>query len=128
MPSSYIIDEEVNVVHVKYSGTITVSEQMAIINAVLADPKFRAGMDSVSDLTEAIYNWNLNDIDLFRAYVDTITTATGKCKWALVSQGGITGATAKTFMILHEIYADLIMVRLFSNRDDALKWISAAGE
>ena len=128
MPGTYTIDEENNLIQVKYSGTITVSEEMAIINTIIADPKFRTGMNSISDLTEAIFSWNLNDIDLFRAYVGTIMNTAGKCKWALVSQGGITAATTKIFMILHEIYAGLIIVKLFSNSGDASEWIDSAAD
>jgi hypothetical protein len=128
MEYSYYFDEAKRLIHIKKTGAVTVDEEMSFIKTVMADPKFRKGMSSISDLTDTAYDWSLQDVDRFRAFVYSIADAAGVCKWALVSNGGITQASARMFIILYDIHFDKIRIKLFSNRFDAIKWVQKAGD
>ncbi|MDD4052255.1 MAG: hypothetical protein PHR28_10220 [candidate division Zixibacteria bacterium] len=128
MEYSYYFDEAKRLIHIKKTGTVTPDEEIAFIKTVMADPKFRKGMSSISDLTDASYDWSLQDVDRFRAFVYSIADAAGPCKWALVANGGITQAAARMFIVLYDIHSDKIRIKLFSNKFDAVKWVQKAGE
>lgn len=128
MQFSYYFDEAKRLIHVKKSGTVTVDDDIAMIKAILADPKFRKGMSSISDLTDAQYDWGLPDVDRFREFVYSIADAAGSCKWALVTNGGITQAAARMFIVLYDIHSDKIKIKMFSNKFDAVKWVTKVGE
>jgi hypothetical protein len=123
---SYYFDNAKNLVVVKKVGPVTVAEDIEFINKVLADPKFRKGMSSTSDLTEAVYDWSMQDIDKFRSYVSSILDRLGKCKWALISKGGITTTNARLFILLHDVNVENLKIKLFSNNFDAIKWLSSS--
>ncbi len=128
MEYSYYFDEAKRLIHIKKTGTSTVDEDMTMIKTIMADPKFRKGMSSISDLTDAVYEWGLQDVDRFRAFVYSIADQAGSCKWGLVSNGGITQSAAKMFIVLYDIHSDKIQIKLFSNKFDAIKWVSRPGE
>lgn len=128
MKSTYTIDKERRLIRVKFSGLVTVDDTIEHVDAVLADPDFTAGMDSISDLTGASFDWGLPDLDKFRAYVKKIKHLAGECKWALLASGGVTHLTARIFMTLHEAFEDTIEVRLFDNESAAESWIAGDGD
>ena len=128
MESSYYFDEAKRLIHIKKSGAVTVDDEVTFIKAIMADPKFRKGMSSVSDLTGAQYDWGLKDVDRFREFVYSIAEAAGPCKWALVTNGGITQAAARMFIVLYDIHSDKIKIKLFSNKFDAVKWVHKVGD
>lgn len=123
MPGMYCIDPDKNLVLTKYRGDMTISEQIQFLNTLFADPRFRSGMDSISDLTEARYDWQLSEIDQLRSYVQMNRSRIGDCKWALISRGGITTGNARVFQILNEVSGSSVDVRLFQNTADAWAWI-----
>ncbi len=123
MISSYHIDEANGLIVVKMIGPITVADQIAFVDKVVADPKYQKGMNSISDLTEAVFDWGLAEIDQFRSYVYSISENIGPCKWALISRGGITLISAKLFIVLHNIRFERVKIKLFSGKFDAIKWL-----
>lgn len=126
MKSTFHIDSTQNLVVVRMAGPISVEQETEFIEAVVADPKFKVGMNSITDLTEAEYDWSMQDIDAFRSWVRTHEKRLGPCKWALLSNGGVTLSNAKLFIVLHEIHPNGIRVKLFTNRFDAIKWLGSA--
>jgi hypothetical protein len=125
MQSKFYFDEAKNLIVVEKSGAVTVAEDIELIKKIMTDPKYRKGMNTLSDLTRCTYQWTLQDIDAFRAYVYSLPKEIGTRKWALVASGGETGATAKVFIKLYDIRSDLLEIRLFANRFDAIKWLNS---
>jgi hypothetical protein len=123
MPGMYCIDPEKNLVLTKYRGDMTISEQIQFLNILFSDPCFQSGMDSISDLTEANYDWQLSEIDQLRSYVQMNRSRIGNCKWALISRGGITAGNARVFQILNEVSGSSVDVRLFQKTDEAWVWL-----
>jgi len=123
MKSSYYIDEARNLVVLEKVGLITVDEDITQHKVIIADPKYRKGMNSLIDMTRATYEWGLQDIDRFRTYLNSISKHIGNRKWALVSDGGITQANAKLFVVLHDLQPHGLNIKLFPNKFDAIKWL-----
>ncbi len=123
MIGHYEIDQARNLIRVVYSGNIGVEQEIEFIEEILADPRFRPNMDSISDLTRGNFDWDVKEIEHFQSYVNTIGERFGASRWALVSSHGITHANATMFAILQEIYGDSISVRLFTNEHDAMDWL-----
>ncbi len=126
MQSKYYFDEAKNLIVVEKAGPATVTEDIELIRKIMADPKYRKGMNTLSDLTNCTYQWTLEDIDNFRAFVYSLPKEIGARKWALVASGGETGSTAKVFIKLYDIRSDVLKIRLFANRFEAIKWLNSA--
>lgn len=124
MKSTYYIDEARNLVVVEKVGAISVDEDIAQHKSIIKDPKFRKGLNSLIDMTKANYEWGLQDIDRFRTYLHAMAKEIGPRKWALVSDGGITQANAKLFVVLHDLQPHGLAIKLFPNKFDAIKWLS----
>ncbi len=123
MKSSYKIDDENNLIFAVFKGSPTVEHMINHGNRVNSDPKFRTGMNTIADLTEASIDWNYSDVDKFRSYCISIESIRGECKWALVHGNGATYSTAKLFIIMCEAWRMRIKSRLFSNMQDANNWL-----
>ena len=111
MPAFYCIQPDKKLIVVKYRGDMTIGEQIEILNTLLSDPQYEPGIDSISDLTEANYDWKLSEIDHLRSYMQTNRARIGQCKWALISRG------------LNEVSGSSVEVRLFQTLDDAYEWL-----
>jgi hypothetical protein len=120
---SYSIDEKSSIMRVKFSGELTVDEVMTFQKQLVADPRFRPGMAVLTDLSDAIFDWSLADLDKYRARVAQVKDVVGDAKWALVAAGGVTHVTARMFSVLHEAFQEFLSVRLFNTEQEALNWI-----
>jgi len=125
MESSYYFDEARNLIVIEKSGTVSVQEDIDLIRRIIADPKFRKGMNSLTDMVNCTYDWTLKDIDEMRTYVYSLPKEFGPRKWAFVSSGGVTQSSAKMFIMMHELRSADLKIRLFSSRFDAIKWLSS---
>lgn len=125
MKSTFHIDTSKNMVVVQMRGKVTVADEIAFVDKVVIDPKFKIGMHTIADLTEAEYDWSMQDIDQFRTWVRANEKRLGPCKWAILSDGGVTLSNAKLFIVLHEIHPTIVKVKLFTNRFDAIKWLNS---
>ncbi len=126
MKSEYYIDDVRNMVVLTRVGNISVNDDVAIHKVVLADPKFKKGMNSLIDMTEATYDWGLQEMDQFRTYINALARQMGERKWALVSNGGITQANVKLFTVLHDLQPHGLTIKLFSSKFEAIKWLSSS--
>jgi hypothetical protein len=122
MHSSYEIGED-NIIHATYPGEFTAEEVIKHIEKVLSDPKFRTGMNSIADITNAVFDWKYWDCEYLGLYVKSVEKIRGKCKTAIVvCESGITYAVARIFIVFYESFSPSIEVRLFSNKEEALEW------
>ena len=128
MPAFYCIQPDKKLMVVKYRGDMTIGEQIEILNTLLSDPQYEPGIDSISDLTEANYDWKLSEIDHLRSYMQTNRARIGQCKWVLVSRAGITTGNARVFQILNEVSGSSVEVRLFQTMDEAYEWLGVKPE
>ncbi len=126
MESSYYFDKVKDLIVVEKSGTATVSEEIDLIRKIMGDPEFHRGMNVISDLSNTTYDWNLQDLDTFRSFVYSIPKNEKASKWALIAGKGVTQATVKIFIQLHDIKTPAIKIRLFGSKFEAIKWLNSA--
>jgi hypothetical protein len=123
MKGHYAIDVDRRMIYKTHLGTISVDDEIELMNAVISDPKYQKGMNSICDFSKASVNWSFEDLDRFRAHVSQIAHLVGKCKWAVVFPPGSDTSTAKAFITLHSAFNKDITVRLFDSGDSAIEWI-----
>lgn len=123
MSSSYTIDLERGMVFKTHLGVVTEQEEVEILNAVLSDPTYRKGMDFFCDLTRAMVNWNLEEIEHFQRFVSKLVHLTGTCRWAVIFSPEADLQTAEKFVELHAGFANTIEVKIFTNRDEGMAWL-----
>ena len=126
MKSQYSIDVAQGLIHKRHVGTVTVDDEIQLLNTILSDPTYRKGMDALCDFTEASGSWSLTDLDRFRAFVTRIKKVTGECKWAIVLPPGKDTSTARMFVALHDAFEDTITVKLFDKSAEAMAWLRGA--
>lgn len=126
MSITYDIDTERKLVTLTYVGPVTVAEKMALHNQILIDPRFQKGMNTLCDITQGVFNWDMKDIDKLRHFVLDIQDKTGRSKWALVYDDKHKDFTARIFKVLHDAYESAIEIQMFYNESDALKWLEEA--
>lgn len=124
MKSQYQIDKALNIVFTAYTGNITVEDVINKTNAVIADPDFSAGMNSVCDYTEATAVWSLAEVDRFRAYVQKLKEGTPKSRWALIFPKGKDTSTARIFVALQNAFTENLEVQIFRDRHAAMEWLA----
>ena len=121
---SFRFDHELNLVIVDASGTVTLADEIKLLQEIVASPGYRVGMNSLCDMTHTVIEWNLAEIDEFREYLKLSGKRLGARKWALLSADGVTPSTVKLFMILMGIQPSALTVRLFTSKGDAMRWLS----
>lgn len=122
MESYYTIDHKRNLVTKTHVGKMTVDDEITLINQIVEDPEFKKGMSFICDFEKATADWELNELDRFRAFVSKIKSLTGDCRWALVFPEGKSTATARIFVALHQALEDTITVELFRDIKSATDW------
>ena len=123
MGCTYSIDTERNFIEVKFFGTMSVAEKIAHDEKILDDPRFRPNMDAVCDLREVLFDWQMQDIDRLRSFVQKVRGRIGAARWAIVVNGGPTDFTAKVFTLLHLAYDKSIVIELFKTPEAATAWL-----
>ncbi len=126
MSITYDIDTTRKLVTLKYTGQITVAEKMALHNQILIDPRFEKGMNTLCDITDGKFNWDLKDIDALRHFVLDIQDRAGNSKWAVIYDESNKDFTARIFKVLHDAYDSVIEIQMFYSEADALKWLKEA--
>lgn len=120
---SYTIDTKKNIIDAKCSGRIVLEELKAIADAVLLDPEFHKGLNSISDMREAHIAFSFLDALSFRNHIRTFEKIRGKYKWAIITGPQKTPNIYKLFEILS--LDGFFKIKLFQNRNEAEIWISS---
>ncbi len=124
MACRYEIDPAQNLVTINYNGVVSVGELITFVNTILSDSHWRKDMNSLSDLTHGIFDWSLDELDTYRKFVLQIRDRVGQSRWAVITAGGPTDHTARIFTLLYAEYDKSIVLKIFTNRKDALEWLA----
>ncbi len=127
MPGSYKIDTKQNLILIHSTGVVTVDDKIKQDEANVADSKFKKNVNVMCDLSGAVYDWNLKEIDKFRSFVRRIGPRIGRSKWAVNASSGATERTAKIFSVLQDGHDNIVKVKLFNDRDKAMDWLQGKG-
>ena len=115
------IDEKRGIVNTTCTGKISLDDLREHTLAVVYDPKFRKGMNTITDIREADFNYSFFTSKSFRDYIRDYEESRGEFKWAIIIDMQKNHSPVQLF---HDLAKDgLFSIKLFENRDDAEKWI-----
>ncbi len=125
MTTSFTIDEGKNTIYTTVKGEITTEELIQHIARVHADPRFRKGMNTLADFSEAkaSHEIDIGKIRETKEYTETIEDVRGKCKWAIFTYEEEMYAFIQMFSMLTR--GMQIEVGVFRSRDEAARWLEA---
>ncbi len=123
MDFEYRIDPEAGLIFTRFEGKFDVATMIACLKRIYADPQFTTGMDSLNDLRLATIDWDYDDVERFRTFIQSVEHIRGKCRWALLVKGGATYVSARIASVIGEAHGIGIEVKLFDNDSEGLEWL-----
>jgi hypothetical protein len=124
--SSYSIDAEKGLVRVRIKGRVTATDVIELTNRLYADPKFKTGMNSIVDLTEAEIAVEFSDSITLSRHLESVQEKRGPCRCAAVVPHPVGFAAANTVGLLAEDTA--IDIQPFQNEAAATEWLAEPPE
>jgi hypothetical protein len=122
MPIHYQIDLERGMLFIVAEGESTHAERLTAMQAWLNDPDFRPGLQTLADFSEATNVPTLPELEEITAHIRRHADTIGQKKIAIVSTRPVTFGVARQFGALAP--GDLLTVRVFKDRDQALAWLA----
>lgn len=122
MDFEYRIDPKAGLIFTRFQGKINVQGLIECLKKIYADPEFKRGMNSVNDLRSAVLDWEYEDFERFRAFVQSVEEMRGNCRWAIILTGGATYVSARIAMVIAQAHGLGIEARLFESDEDAIAW------
>lgn len=119
--SQYTIDQDLNLIINKITGTVRFEDFSDIFTKVVSDPKFKKSMSSIIDVSEAEIDYDMTKMLLFYDEIESKSLERGKCKWAIVISEEMHHGYNEMFKTLCE--DGNYDISFFKNIDDAKNWI-----
>lgn len=122
----YAFDRENGLIRLKVRGSVTLAEIVTHTERVNRDPRFRPGLNTLVDVSDAIIGGGYTDARRFSAYVRSIEELRGACKWAVVAPGDLNSGLARMAGAL----LDGLQIQMcaFRGADEALAWLGFSAE
>lgn len=124
MKFEYTIDSEAGLIFTKFQGKFDVETTISCLRRVYDDPRFRPGMDSLNDLRLATIDWDYEELERFRTFVESVKEIRGRCRWAILLKAGATYVTTSIASVIGEAHGIGIDVKLFDEDVSALRWLT----
>jgi hypothetical protein len=130
MPFIYNINKEQNLIQVKCSGNISLDELTKNMTKTNLDPNLTPAMNTLVDISNAVFDFNYEELDKLRDYIKATEQIHGKVKWAVVLKPDDTQYSAKLqmFQDINKVHGIDIQIRGFEKTQDALKWLQSEKE
>ena len=122
MPIHYQIDLERGMLYIVAEGEISQEERLSGMQAWLTDPDFRPGLQTLADFSGATNVPTLPELEEIVAHIRRHANTIGQKKIAIVSTRPVTFGVARQFGALAP--GELLTVRVFKSRDEALAWLA----
>ena len=119
---TYNIDTEKNIIFTRIEGKINLFNLLIHMNNVENDKKFKKGLNTLVDLTEAFINIDFYELSQLEFHFKEKEKIRGNCKWAVLHKD----KTVFNFvsMVLPELKLSKIKIKLFKSKQKALEWLS----
>ena len=118
----YEIDEARGLVRLAFVGRVVLDDVVAHMNGLLADERFRRGMDALIDLRGATLDAKSDDVWELGRFVESIQERRGPCLWAVIATDDTHFGMARMFqMIAGKL---LIRTEVFRHETDAMEWLT----
>lgn len=123
MPVSYDIDLDASFVILRFTGETDFAAYRAVMDGVLADPRFRPGMCWLSDRRATTELPSADFVRRLTDYIGTHSPTFARCGWAVVTGTlGDYGMARMAELLSERHEAD---VRAFMDYDEAVAWLHA---
>lgn len=123
MPIEYEIDTEAGLVRVHCRGSFTIDQMIQHSQRVNRDPRFVAGMNTLTDLREAEL---VDEVQAIRRYVDhaaELEKLRGSCRWACLVADEAARDLIWSFNLVARSNGVSIETRAFLEEASALAWL-----
>ena len=122
MSINYRVDAKRNLVITQANGTIGALDICMHMNQVQHDPRFREGMNSIADATDARLDVSLNEIWEIARHAETLAHGAAPARWAVVAPGDAAFGSFRVFESIVRPFG--IDAQVFRSQDDALAWLT----
>jgi hypothetical protein len=123
MPLTYTIDADAGLLSIVGEGSLTQSERLRFVHESLQDPAFRPGLATLFDVSNTTSTPSMSQLReivmLLRQHAHRI----GHTRIAIVAPRPIVFGVAREFQTLVELETALMEISIFTNRDEALRWL-----
>jgi len=123
MPFAYTIDGDNNVINLWITGTFSEGHIRENIARVNADPKFRKGLNTLADISDARVDIGYQQMRQFARYTETLHEVRGECKWAILAPTDADVSYGMSRMLEALTDSPGIHIRTFRLRAKALRWL-----
>ncbi len=123
MAIDYTIDPEANLVRVTHRGEFTIAELIRHSLRVNEDPAFRPGMNTLTDLREAVLVDDVSEIRRYVEHSEELAKYRGACKWACLVPDEAALNLIWSFDLVTKNRGIPIRTRGFLEVADALAWL-----
>ena len=120
---TYRIDEEREIIFSRCVGKITLDDLINHVNTIIFDPKFRRGMNSISDISDCELEGSFSILSSFLEHLKKMENLRGKFKWAVIVNVQKRLDGIQLFKTLAN--EGKFLVKLFEDKDEAEKWINS---
>lgn len=117
----YNIDQKLNLITNKITGTVRFEDFGEIFSKVVSDPNFKKSMSSIIDVSEANVDYDMTKMLLFYDEIENKSSERGKCKWAIIINKEMHLGYNEMFKTLCE--DGNYDIAFFTTIDEATKWI-----
>lgn len=121
MPFAYTIDGDSNLINLQITGSFSEGQIRENIARVNADPKFRKGLNTLADITDARADIGYQQMRQFARYVETLHDVRGECKWAILAPTDVSYGMSRMLEALTD--SPSIHIQAFRSRKQALRWL-----
>ena len=121
MPFTYQIDAEAHMVFLEGTGWLTQTERLNTLGALYDDPEFRPEFPTLCDFSKASSVPTLQELRQVIDFIEQRLPGTAPKRLAILTSKPSTFGVARQFGTLAESVP--VLVRVFTNRDEALTWL-----
>lgn len=118
---NYTIDQDLNLITNKITGTVRFEDFSEIFTKIVSDPKFKKNMSSIIDVSEADIDYDMTKLLLFYDQIEEKSNERGKCKWAIIINEEINLGYSEIFKTLCE--DGNYEISFFTSIQNAKQWI-----
>ena len=119
---TYSIDPTKNLICIECVEQFCLDDLRDHAARLTSDPRFKAGMDELIDLSRASFNGGYDEARQYRDFIESTQRLRGESRWAIVAPTDGMYGLSRMFGMLTEGLG--IKIKAFRSRVSALAWLA----